>query len=108
MRSPRASTVCDGQNASWGEGCGAKARVRGAFGSGTFFHRRCRSAPLNDRGQATVEYALAVGALLVVFIACAALWRALDDGLFVAHAAAGASHHVGGASSGGIADVLMY
>lgn len=108
MRSPRASTACDGQRASRGKRRAAKARVRGAFRAKALFHRQCASAPSNERGQATVEYALAIGALLVVFIACSALWRAFDEGLFVAHAAAGASHHVGGASLGGVADVLMY
>lgn len=108
MRLPRVSTVFDGQRGLYREGPVAKARARCASRPDTFFRRRCVSALSSERGQATVEYALAIGALLVVFIACAALWRAFDGGLFVAHAASGASHHVGGACLGGIADVLLY
>lgn len=89
MRSPRASTASNGAV--------RRKRKRG-------FRVRWE----NGGGQATVEYALVVFALLAIIVACAALWRAFDEGLFVSHAAAGASHHVGRGSPGAAADVLLY
>lgn len=89
MRSLRASTAC--------RTCGrTQLRSSGALRFGA------------RRGQATVEYALVVFALLAIVVACGALWRAFDEGLFVTHAAAGASHHIGHGSPGGAADVLLY
>ncbi|WP_180326498.1 hypothetical protein [Raoultibacter phocaeensis] len=68
----------------------------------------CSHKLVGTKGQSTVEYALVVFAVLAVFVACAAVWRALEGGLFVDHAVAGASHHVGGASLGAVIDVLLY
>lgn len=81
------------------------------------FWRAAQSASANgkpaheagsERGQASVEYALVLFGLLAVFVACAVLWQALDEGLFVEHAIAGASHHMQGASVGAPVDVLLY
>lgn len=89
MRLPRVSTGCKRR--------APKAAVDGA---------RLRLA--GDRGQSSVEYALVVFALLAVIVACSLLWRTLDEGLFVSHATAGASHHVGRGSPGAVVDVLLY
>ena len=89
MRSRRVSTDC--------RRCVPKAAADGA---------RFRLA--DDRGQSSVEYTLVVFALLAVIVACSLLWRTLDEGLFVSHAAAGASHHIGRGSPGAVADVLLY
>lgn len=61
-----------------------------------------------ERGQGTVEYALALFAVLAIIVACGVLWRAFDEGLFVDHATASASHHLSAVSPGAIADVLLY
>ena len=89
MRSLRASTVSS-KSTHQGRKAGFRVRLKGGC------------------GQATVEYALVVFALLAIVVACAVLWHALDEGLFVSHAAAGASHHVGRGSTGAAADVLLY
>lgn len=106
MRSRRASTGCDGRGPLRIATAKVRDRKRSTWRSalGAAFPQRLFDA----RGQSTVEYALVVFALLAVFVACAVIWKALESGLFVAHAAAGASHHVGGASLGAVADVLLY
>lgn len=95
MRSRRVSTVCERSG---------RLRCRSRAG----LHSDAALRLIACRGQATVEYALVVFALLAVVVACATLWGALDEGLFVDHAAAGASHHIGHGSPGGAADVLLY
>ena len=65
-------------------------------------------AERSERGQSTVEFALVTAALLVVVVTSALLWRGLESGLFVEHALSSASHHVGLASPGSIADVFLY
>lgn len=62
----------------------------------------------DERGQASAEYALVLFGILAVFVACSVLWQALNEGLFVENAAAGASHHMQGASVGAPVDVLLY
>ena len=61
----------------------------------------------DERGQATVEYALILAAFLTVVVGLGLLLRALDGGLFVEHALASASHHVQ-ASMGWMTDVFSY
>ncbi len=73
------------------------------------FKRRAQRLLLgSNSGQATVEYALLVFALLSVIGACAILWRTLEAGVFVEHAVAGASHHLAGVSPAAIVDMLLY
>lgn len=67
-------------------------------------HKR---AVADERGQATVEYALLLAAFLTVIVGLGLLMRALDSGLFVEHALASASHHVQ-ASMGWMTDVFSY
>ena len=61
-----------------------------------------------ERGQGTVEFALVTAGLLAVVVACGALWRSLEGGLFVEHALTAASHHVQGVAPGAVADVFLY
>ncbi len=61
-----------------------------------------------ENGQATVEFALVVTAFLIIVVVLALLWHQIQDGLFVEHALAAASHHVGLAMPGSIADVFLY
>lgn len=70
--------------------------------------RRRIGLPLGERGQGTVEFALVTAGLLTVIVACGALWRVFEGGLFVEHALMAASHHVQGAAPGSIADVFLY
>lgn len=60
-----------------------------------------------QRGQATVEYAVILGAFLAVVIALGALWRAMDGGTFIDHALSAASHHLL-LSASGVIDVFLY
>lgn len=61
----------------------------------------------DERGQATVEYAVILAAFAAVLAALGALWRAMDGGVFVEHALAAASHHVL-LSAAGVVDVFLY
>lgn len=61
----------------------------------------------DQRGQATVEYALLLAAFLAVLVGLGLLMRAFEEGLFVDHGLAAASHHIQ-ASMGWWADVLGY
>ena len=70
--------------------------VRGSFGV------------LGERGQGTVEFALVMAAFLAVVVACGALWRGLEAGMFVDHALTSASHHVQMTMPGSVADVFLY
>jgi Flp pilus assembly pilin Flp len=69
------------------------------------------SAPRKRRGtsgQATVEYLIVGLVLVVIIVALGLLARALEDGLFVEHAAQGASHAITGNMAGSVGDVLLY
>ena len=63
---------------------------------------------LDERGQATTEYLIVAGALLVVIVALATLAGRLQDGLFVEHAINSASHAFGHNTMGSLGDVLLY
>lgn len=67
-----------------------------------------RMGPDDEQGQGTVEFALVTAGLLAVIVACGALWRSFEGGLFVEHALIAASHHVQGAAPGAVADVFLY
>lgn len=71
------------------------------------FRRVLMGLASDERGQSTVEYAVVMAASLAVVVALGLLWNAVDDGLFVQHAVASASHNVQGAF-GGVADVFCY
>lgn len=62
---------------------------------------------LGDSGQATVEYAVVVTALLCIVVGLGALFQGLQSGLFVEHATASASHALF-TVFGGLADVFSY
>ena len=70
--------------------------------------RTLRAACGGERGQGTVEFALVTAGLLAVIVACGALWRSFEGGLFVEHALTAASHHVQGVAPGAVADVFLY
>lgn len=61
----------------------------------------------DESGQATVEYAVVLGALICVVVALGVMARAINDGLFVEHALSSASHHVQ-ASVGWVTDVFAF
>ena len=62
---------------------------------------------LGEAGQATVEYAIVVTALLCMVMGLGALLQALQSGLFVEHTVASASHALV-TVFGGMADVFSY
>lgn len=70
--------------------------------------RLLRELAFDERGQATVEFALVTAAFLSIGVACGALWHAFEGGLFVEHALLGASHHVAGVAPGLLADIFLY
>ena len=55
-----------------------------------------RPAPRSVRGQSTVEYMIALMALLALVLAMGQLWRAIQAGGLTHRAESGASHQVGG------------
>ena len=59
----------------------------------------------DESGQATVEYAIVLAALLAVVLGVAALWRFAESGGFVEAAAESASYAT---SVGGMQDALLY
>lgn len=67
--------------------------------------RRLRKLSGEARAQGTVEYAVTVAAILSLAVACAAFWRAAEDGAFARLAEAAASHVLGGA---GAIDIALY
>lgn len=71
--------------------------------------KRRRGARLlrKEQGQATVEYAIVLGALITVVGALGALWRVMDDGTLIDHALSAASHHLL-LSASGVIDVFLY
>ena len=59
-----------------------------------------------ETGQASVEYAALTVAMLMIVIACGALWRFGSDGGFARLAQSHASHAI--EAEGGLADALLY
>lgn len=68
---------------------------------------RASTGSSSQGGQATVEFALVMCALLAIALALGALWRAVSGELFIEHALMSASHHVQ-AAAGWIIDVFSY
>ena len=62
----------------------------------------------NIRGQATIEYLLIGLVLIGIIVALGTLAGHLNDGLFVEHAAASASHAITENTAGSIGDVFLY
>lgn len=94
----RKRVVKRGQNmGTCGRGMCERGQNMGACGRG-----------MCERGQSTVEFVVVTAAFLAVIVACGALWRSFDSGLFVEHALASASHHVQLTMPGGIADIFLY
>ncbi|MDJ1121797.1 hypothetical protein QJ043_06915 [Olsenella sp. YH-ols2217] len=69
--------------------------------------RRGRGAA-EDRGQATVEQAVVLFALLALVVALGAVWRAGTSGTFARLAEAAASHGAGATTLAQVQDVLLY
>ncbi len=61
----------------------------------------------DQKGQATVEFALVTCALLAIVIGLGAIWHAVSEGLLIDHALMAASHHVQ-AAAGWVIDVFSY
>lgn len=57
------------------------------------------------RAQGTVEYAITVVAVLALVIACAAFWRAAEDGTFARLAQQASSHAMDAA---GAVDISLF
>lgn len=57
------------------------------------------------RAQGTVEYAITVVAVMALVAACAAFWRAAENGVFARLAQEAASHVLGGS---GAIDIALY
>ena len=55
--------------------------------------------------QGTIEYAITVAAILSLVIACAAFWRAAEEGTFARLAEAAASHVL---QDAGAVDIALY
>lgn len=71
-------------------------------------HRRGHKRLVADeRGQATLEYALVTAALMAVVVGLWAVRQLFFGGLAADHALAAASHHVDGAW-GWVCDVLAF
>jgi Flp pilus assembly pilin Flp len=64
--------------------------------------------PLDTSGQATVEYLIVGLVLIAIILALGLLAQALEDGLFVEHAAKSASHAITTNSAGTVGDVFLY
>lgn len=60
-----------------------------------------------ESGQSTVEYAVILGAFLVVLAGLGALLQVMDAGVLVDHTLSAASHHMQ-ASAAGVVDVFAY
>lgn len=65
-----------------------------------------RSLADGEKGQASVEYAAICAALIVIAVACGALWRFGAAGGFADAALDHASHSL--EAQGGIVDALLY
>ena len=85
-----------GRDFKWdGEALGGRGCLAGAG---------CR----DERGQATVEFAVVTAAFLAATVALGVIWHAIGDGLLVDHAAAVASHHVQSVAPATIVDIFLY
>lgn len=71
------------------------------------FRRALLGRAADERGQATVEFAVVLAAGLAIVVALGALANAAEGGMFVEHAVSAASHSLGGIL-GGAADVFSY
>lgn len=71
-------------------------------------HQRIVGKLADQKGQATVEYAVIVAAFLAMAVALGMFWHMLDDGLLVEHALAVASHHIQSVAPATIADIFLY
>lgn len=63
---------------------------------------------MDERGQATVEFAVVAAAFASVVVALSALWHVMGEGLLVQHALAGASHHVQDVMPAYLSDVFLF
>ena len=52
--------------------------------------------------------ALIGAGFIAVVMACGALWNALEQGLFIDHALAAASHQIHSVNAGVVGDVFLY
>ena len=62
----------------------------------------------DERGQATVEYAIVFFGFLALLTALGTLWRLWADGIPIEHALQSASHHLLSAAPGAISDLFLY
>lgn len=68
----------------------------------------CAFPRRDEKGQATVEFAIVAAAFAAITVALAALWHLAGDGLLVRHALAAASHHVQGVMPAYLSDVFLF
>lgn len=66
---------------------------------------RLRGLLCERQAQGTVEYAITVAAIMALVVACAAFWRAAEEGVFARLAQEAASHVLGGS---GAIDIALY
>ena len=62
----------------------------------------------NEKGQATVEFAIVTAGFLAIVLGLGSFWHSFDSGVFVEHALAAASHHINLAAIGAAADIFLY
>ena len=70
-------------------------------------NRRVNQRALGNAGQGTVEFCIVLCAFIVIALAGAAWWHALDDGLLIQHAAMSASRDIRDGGIGAWADVFV-
>lgn len=87
---------------------GVPSQIAGTVECHCRWNKRPVTALRDERGQATVEFAVIAASFLVVTVALAALWHALGDGLFVEHALTVASHHIQAVAPVTIVDIFLY
>lgn len=63
---------------------------------------------MSSKGQATVEFAVVMVGFLAATAALGVVWRTVESGLLVEHAAAVASHHVQAVAPATVADIFLY
>jgi len=76
--------------------------------TGCDVNNACLPSLKNQKGQATLEYALTGLILLAVIIGFATLQARLGEGLFIEHALNSASHGTYQDTGGIVGDVLLY
>ena len=64
--------------------------------------------PAGSRGQSTVEFAVVTAGVIALVAALGVLAQKLEDGVFLSHVLAGASHCVQSAQEGCLADIFSY